>query len=164
MGGGSKPCLSTRKPHCFPQPRGTGMQGIKGTLHNRGKNNKPQPRQRNENHVPWPLGRAPSSGTCFKELLFQSSGLNFLHMPSCWRGRRNRGGVEQWGEFGSTRAGWHRSSSGCHSISRWFWWPGGIFGRGLGDPREFFKVFPIVWMIFPTPELRCCPSLSARPI
>lgn len=83
LGGGSKPWLSTRKPHWLPQPRGTGMQGIKGTLHNRGKNNKPQPRQRNENHVPRPLGRAPSTGTCFKELLLlQSSGINFLHMPS----------------------------------------------------------------------------------
>lgn len=117
------------------------MQGIKGALHNRGKNNKPQPRQRNENHVPWPLGRAPSSGTCFKELLLLSSGLNFLHMPSCWQGRCGRGNVVQRGEFRSTGAGWHRSSSGCHSIFRWFWWPGCIFGRDLGDLGEVFLRF-----------------------
>lgn len=86
-------------------------------------------------------GRAPSSGTCFKELLLHSSGLNFLHMPSCRWGRHDRGNVVQWGEFRSTRAGWHRSSSGCRCISRWFWWPGCIFGRDLGDLREFFNGF-----------------------
>lgn len=39
---------------------GTSMQGIKGTLHNRRRNNKPQHRRRNENHVPSPLGEGGS--------------------------------------------------------------------------------------------------------
>lgn len=60
LGGGNELCLSTRsKPRCSLQPQGTSMQGRKGALHNRREHNKPQHRQRNENHVPSPWARAP---------------------------------------------------------------------------------------------------------
>lgn len=84
-------------------------------------------------HRPW--ARAASSGTTrFKELLLLSSGLNFLHMPSCHRIRRGRVCFVQPGEFTSAGAGWHRAGLGCcggsSSVSRWYWWPGWVFLEG----------------------------------
>lgn len=141
------------------------MQGIKGTLHNRGENNKAQAGQRNENHVPRPLEGLQAVGHALKSCC--SRVLLLISFPC-----QAAGGAD------TTEAMLcNRESSGA---------PGRVAPLQLGLSLHFqvvlvawmhflekiwvisecfFKVFPIAWMMFfPTPDLQCCPSLSAGPI